>query len=160
MKWLRAAVWLLPVILAAVFWWLPPRGDDAYYHSVGAVEQVRAWQEGAVFPGYHRGWNSGAGLFALTICVPVSMAVHSGLAWLVGGGQRVVGLFLSLTLLAVAAFSCLAIEKGGMVLLVETPYVLGSAMTRATPTDAWAAGRRGMRRRVVTSPRALGLVFP
>ena len=61
MKWLRGALWLLPIVLAVVFWWFPPRGDDAYYHSVGAVEQVRAWQEGAVFPGYQRGWNGGTG---------------------------------------------------------------------------------------------------
>ncbi len=78
MKLLRGVLWLLPIVLAVVFWWFPPRGDDAYYHSVGAVEQVRAWQEGAVFPGYHRGWNGGTGSFAPTVYAPIPMAIQGG----------------------------------------------------------------------------------
>ncbi len=112
MRWAGRALWLLPVALAVVFWWFPPRGDDAYYHSVSAVEQVRAWQEGAVFPGYQRGWNGGTGSFAPTVYAPIPMAIQGGLAWLVGDGQRAVGFSLSLALLAAAAAPLFGDRKG------------------------------------------------
>ena len=124
-------VWLMPVVLAAVLWWFPPRGDDAYYHSVGAVEQVRAWHEGAVFPRYQRGWNGGTGSFAPTVYAPIPMAIQGGLAWMVGDGQRAVGLSLAAALLTAAAFLRLSTGRPGSVLLVTTPYVLATAVTRA-----------------------------
>ncbi len=138
MRWAGRVMWLLPVALAVVFWWFPPRGDDAYYHSVSAVEQVRAWQEGAFFPGYHRGWNGGTGSFAPTVYAPIPMAIQGGLAWLVGDGQRAVGLSLAMALLAAAAVLYLATARAGAFLLVATPYVLVTAVTRATTTEAWA----------------------
>ncbi len=156
-------VWLLPVALAVVFWWFPPRGDDAYYHSVSAVEQVRAWQEGAVFPGYQRGWNGGTGSFAPTIYAPIPTAIQGGLVWLVGDGQRAVGLSLSLALLAAVALLRLATGRGEAALLVATPYVLATAVTRATTTEAWAlAGAAvvlalGMPAHTNTVRRGLGL---
>ena len=138
MRWLRGLGWLLPVALAVGFWWFPPRGDDAYYHAVGAVEQVRAWQEGAVLPRCHRGWNGGTGSFAPTVYAPIPMAVQGGLALLVGDGQRAVGFSLALAVLTAAVFLRLATASADAVLLVATPYLLAVAVTRATTTEAWA----------------------
>jgi hypothetical protein len=135
---LRPALWLLPGLLAVLFWWLPPRGDDAYYHAAGAVEQLRAWDEGAVLPRHHRGWNGGTGSFAPTIYSPIPLAVQGGLARLVGDGQRAVGLSLALALLASAAFLAAAARQPGAVVLVATPYLLAVALSRATTTEAWA----------------------
>ena len=162
MKW-QTGFWLLPIVLAVVFWFFPPRGDDAYYHSVGAVEQVRAWNEGAVFPRYHRGWNGETGSFAPTIYAPIPMAIQGGLAWLVGGGQRAVGFSLAVALLAAAGLLCLTTGKAEAVLLVATPYVLAVAVTRATTTEAWAlCGAAvvlalGMPGEPITVRRGLGL---
>ena len=163
MRWLRALAWLLPVTLAAVFWWLPPRGDDAYYHAVAAVEQVRAWQEEAVFPRYHRGWNGGTGSFAPTVYAPIPMAIQGGLAWLVGDGERAVGLSLALALLTAVVLLRLATASADAVLLAATPYVLAVALTRATTTEGWAlAGAAlvlsmGLPGQSMTVRRGLGL---
>jgi len=157
------AVWLLPVALAAAFWWFPPLGDDAYYHSVSAVEQVRAWDEGAAFPTYQRGWNGGTGSFAPTIYAPIPLTIQGGIAWLVGDGQRAVGLSLAAALLAAAGLLRLSTGKPGAVLLVATPYFLATALTRATTTEAWAlAGATvvlalGMPDSGMTVRRGLGL---
>ena len=163
MKWARGLAWLLPLVLATVFWWFPPRGDDAYYHSVSAVEQARAWEEGALFPGYHRGWNGGTGSFAATIYAPIPTAIQGGLAWLFGDGQQALGLSLALALLV--ASSCLwsATRKPESGLLAAAPYVLAVALTRATSTEAWAlAGAAvvlalGMPGGATTIRRGLGL---
>lgn len=163
MRWTRAGLWLIPVVLATVFWWLPPIGDDAYYHSVGAVEQVRAWHEGAVFPGYHRGWNGGTGSFAPAVYAPIPMAIQGVLAWLSGDGQRAVGLSLAMALLAAALLLRLTSHSPDSVLLVASPYFLAAAVTRATTTEAWAlAGAAvilglGMPGPAVTVRRGLGL---
>ncbi len=156
-------MWLLPVVLAAVLWRFPPRGDDAYYHSVSAVEEVRAWDEGAVLPRYHRGWNGGTGSFAPAVYAPIPLAIQGGLAWLVGDGQRAVGLSLAFALLTAAVLLSLATGRGEAALLVATPYVLAAAVTRATTTEAWAlAGAAvvlalGMPGKTITVRRGLGL---
>jgi hypothetical protein len=150
-SWLRALGWLLPVVLAGVFWCFPPRGDDAYYHSVGAVEQVRAWHEGAVFPRHHRGWNGGTGSFAPTVYAPIPMAIQGGLARLAGDGQRAIGLSLALALLTAAVFLRSATASADAALLVATPYVLAVSVTRATTTEAWALAGAAL---------VLGLVLP
>jgi hypothetical protein len=135
---LQTALWLLPGLLAVLFWWLPPRGDDAYYHAAGAVEQLRAWDEGAVLPRHHRGWNGGTGSFAPTIYSPIPLAVQGGLARLVGDGQRAVGLSLAFALLAAAAVLAATSRQSTAVVLVGTPYFLAVVLTRATTTEAWA----------------------
>ena len=151
------------MLLALVFWWFPPRGDDAYCHAVGAVEQVRAWQEGSVFPGYHRGWNGGTGSFAPTVYAPIPMAIQCGLAWLVGDAQRGVALSLALAFLTAAIFLRMATASAEALLLVATPYVLAVAVTRATTTEAWALAGAvlvlglGLPGRPITIRRGFGL---
>ena len=132
------AVLLIPLALGALLWMRPPDGHDAYFHSVYAVEQVRAWHEGAVFPRYHRAWNGGTGTFVPTIYAPIPLAVQGGLAWLVGDGQRAVGLSLALALLT-TGFAL--VRWGGTafaVVIMVAPYVVAVSLARATTTEAWA----------------------
>jgi hypothetical protein len=138
------SLFLLPFILAAVFWFRPPRGDDSYHHTINAVEQARAWREGAVFPRYHRGWNGGTGTFVPTIYSPAPLAVQGGLAWLLGDGQRAVGISLAVALLATAAalVGWSGLPVATWVLLA--PYLLAVVLSRSTTTEAWALAGAAM----------------
>lgn len=129
---------LIPIALAALFWICPPDGDDAYHHTIGAVEQARAWNEGAVYPRYHRGWNGGTGTFSPTIYSPIPLAVQGGLAWVVGDGRRAVGLSLAAALLAVSAALLVLRRSQITALIVLTPYVMAIALSRSTTTEAWS----------------------
>ena len=82
MKQLRHVLWLVPIVMVALLWWLPVDGDDVYYHAIRSVEQLRAWHEGEVFPRYHRGWNAGTGSFLPTVYSPIPLALAAGVtAW-------------------------------------------------------------------------------
>jgi hypothetical protein len=129
---------LVPVALAVLFWCCPPDGDDAYHHTMGAVEQVRAWQEGAVFPRYHRGWNGGTGTFAPTIYSPIPLSVQGGLAWAVGEGRRAVGISLAVALLTLSVSLVFWSGEPIAALAVLTPYVVAVAVSRSTTTEAWS----------------------
>jgi hypothetical protein len=131
-------LWLVPLVLAAVFCFWPPRGDDSYHHSVNAVEQVRAWQEGAVFPRHHRAWNGGTGTFVPTIYSPIPLSIQGGLAWLIGEGLRSVGLSLALALLVtgIALTYWSGISSANVVLIA--PYIMSLSLARSTTTEAWS----------------------
>lgn len=131
-------LWLVPVALAAIFWFRPPRGDDSYHHTMNAVEQARAWREGAVMPRYHRGWNGGTGTFVPTIYSPISQSVQGGLAWLVGDGQRAVGISLAAALLLAAAAVVGWSRQPIAVLVILAPYFMAVVLSRSTTTEAWA----------------------
>ncbi len=131
-------VWVVPLALAMLFWFRPPRGDDSYHHTINAVEQARAWIEGAVLPRYHRGWNGGTGTFAPTIYSPISQSVQGGLALLAGDGQRAVAISLAVALL-VAAVSLVGWSReqvAGLVIL--SPYLMADVLARSTTTELWA----------------------
>jgi hypothetical protein len=137
-------LFLVPIALAAVFWFRPPRGDDSYHHSINAVEQARSWREGAAFPRYHRGWNGGTGTFVPTIYSPIPLSIQGGLAWLLSDGQRAVGISLAIALL-VAAVSLVGWSGqpvAAWVLLA--PYLLANALTRSTTTEMWALAGAAM----------------
>jgi hypothetical protein len=138
MKRLLLVVWVVPLALAVLFWFRPPRGDDSYHHTMNAVEQARAWMEGALMPRYHRGWNGGTGTFAPTIYAPISQSVQGGLACLVGDGQRAVGISLAAALLVTAAALVGLSRERIAVLVLVTPYLLADALTRSTTTELWA----------------------
>lgn len=138
MKRAALALWLVPLVLAVTFWFLPPDGDDSYHHTMNAIEQARAWHEGAVLPRYHRGWNGGTGTFAPTIYSPISQSVQGGLAMLVGDGQRAVGISLAAGLLAAAIALAGWSRQPIAVLTILTPYFLAVSLTRSTTTEAWA----------------------
>ena len=129
---------LVPVALAVLFWFCPPDGDDAYHHTICAVEQVRAWHEGAILPRYHRGWNGGTGSFAPTIYSPIPLSVQGGLAWAVGDGRRAVGLSLAVALLTLSAALVFWNGEPIAALAALTPYVMAVAVSRSTTTEAWA----------------------
>jgi hypothetical protein len=138
MKWAWGGALLISFALAALFWCCPPDGDDAYHHTIGAVEQARAWSEGAVYPRYHRGWNGGTGTFAPTIYSPIPLSVQGGLARIVGDGRRAVGLSLALAVL-VAAAALLVFRRAQITaLIVLNPYVMAIALSRSTTTEAWS----------------------
>jgi len=131
-------LWLVPLALAVIFWFRPPRGVDSYHHAINAVEQARAWSEGAVMPRYHRGWNGGTGTFMPTIYSPIPLSVQGGLALLVGDGQRAVGISLAIALL-VAAVSLVGWSREPIaVLVILAPYFMAVSLSRSTTTEAWA----------------------
>jgi len=138
MKRTTLALWLVPLVLAAVFWFWPPRGRDSYHHTINAVEQARAWREGALLPRYHRGWNGGTGTFAPTIYSPVPLFVQGGLAQILGDGRRAVGISLAAAFLAMAAVLKGWSRDPAAVMVILTPYVLAVALLRSTTTEAWA----------------------
>lgn len=163
MKWGWSGALLISFALAGLFWFFPPDGDDAYHHTIGAVEQARAWDEGAVYPRYHRGWNGGTGTFAPTIYSPIPLSVQGGFSRLVGDGRRAVGLSLAVALFMVAAVM-LAVHRTPIVaLIVLAPYVLAIALSRSTTTEAWALVGAAvvlslaMPGGQLTRPRGLGL---
>jgi hypothetical protein len=129
---------LVPTALAALFWMCPPDGDDAYHHTIGAVEQARAWSEGAAYPRYHRGWNGGTGTFAPTIYSPIPLSIQGGLAWVVGEGRRAVGFSLAIALLMASVALVLWSREPIAALIVLTPYAMAVALSRSTTTEAWA----------------------
>lgn len=131
-------LWLVPIVLAAVFWFWPPRGDDSYHHTINAVEQARAWKEGALLPRYHRGWNGGTGTFVPTIYSPIPLTLQGGLARLVGDGQRAVGLSLAAALLVMAL--ALVKRRGGSnaTVVLIAPYIMAVIFSRSTTTEAWS----------------------
>jgi hypothetical protein len=124
--------------IALLFWICPPDGDDAYHHTISAVEQARAWSEGEAYPRYHRGWNGGTGTFAPTIYSPIPLSVQGGLAWIAGDGRRAVGISLALALLAMAASLLLCRREPIVSLIVLAPYVLAVSLARSTTTEAWS----------------------
>jgi hypothetical protein len=131
-------LWLVPLALAVIFWFRPPRGVDSYHHAINAVEQARAWSEGAVMPRYHRGWNGGTGTFMPTIYSPIPLTVQGGLALLVGDGQRAVGISLAIAFL-VAAVSLVGWSREPIaVLVILAPYFMAASLSRSTTTEAWA----------------------
>lgn len=138
MRWAWGGALLIPVLLAALFWFCPPDGDDAYHHTVSAVEQARAWNEGVAYPRYHRGWNGGTGSFAPTIYSPIPLSLQGGLAWMVGDGRRAVGISLAVALLATAASLLVCRREPVAALIVLAPYVLAISLTRSTTTEAWS----------------------
>jgi hypothetical protein len=131
-------LFLVPVVLAAVFWFRPPRGDDSYHHSINAVEQVRSWREGAAFPRYHRGWNGGTGTFVPSIYSPIPLSIQGGLAWLLGDGQRAVGFSLAIALMIVAVSLVGWSGQPVATWVLLAPYLLADALTRSTTTEMWA----------------------
>ncbi len=138
MRRITLVLWLVPVALAVIFWFFPPRGDDSYHHTMNAVEQARAWHEGAVMPRYHRGWNGGTGTFVPTVYSPIPLSVQGGLAWLVGDGQRAVGISLAMALLAAAVALVGWSREPSAVLVVLTSYFMAISLARSTTTEAWA----------------------
>jgi hypothetical protein len=129
---------LVPVALAVLFWFCPPEGDDAYHHTISAIEQARAWHEGAILPRYHRGWNGGTGSFAPTIYSPIPLSVQGGLAWAVGDGRRAVGFSLAVALLMLSAALVFWNGEPIAALAALTPYAMAVAVSRSTTTEAWA----------------------
>jgi hypothetical protein len=138
MKWAWSGALFIPIALAVLFWFCPPDGDDAYHHTIGAVEQARAWSEGAAYPRYHRGWNGGTGTFAPTIYSPIPLFIQGGLARVVGDGQRAVGISLAAALLMAAVAVVFWSREPVAVLVVLTPYFVAGALSRSTTTEAWA----------------------
>jgi hypothetical protein len=138
MKWAWSGALLIPIALAALFWFCPPDGDDAYHHTIGAIEQTRAWSEGAIYPRYHRGWNGGTGTFAPTIYSPIPLSVQGGLAWVMGDGRRAVGLSLAAALLMASVTLVFLSRAPTTALVVLTPYVMAVALSRSTTTEAWS----------------------
>jgi hypothetical protein len=131
-------LWLVPLVVAAVFWFWPPRGDDSYHHAINAVEQVRAWQEGALFPRYHRAWNGGTGTFVPTIYSPIPLSIQGGLAWLIGDGQRAVGVSLALALLVTGIALGRWSGMPSSIVVMVAPYILALSLSRSTTTEAWS----------------------
>lgn len=138
MKWMWCGALVVGVALAALFWFCPPDGDDAYHHTISAVEQARSWSEGAVFPRYHRGWNGGTGTFAPTIYSPIPLSIQGGLARVVGDGRRAVGLSLASALLMISVVLVFCSGKPITMMVVITPHVAAVALSRATTTEAWS----------------------
>jgi hypothetical protein len=135
---------LVPVVLAVIFWIRPPRGDDSYHHTINAVEQARAWREGAVYPRYHRGWNHGTGSFLPTIYSPIPLSVQGGLAWMLGDAQRAVGISLAIAML-VGAVSLVGWSGRPIVaVVVLAPYLMTALLARSTTTEAWALAAAAM----------------
>lgn len=138
MKRAIVGLWLVPLVVAAVFWFWPPRGDDSYHHAINAVEQVRAWQEGALFPRYHRAWNGGTGTFVPTIYSPIPLSIQGGLAWLIGDGQRAVGVSLALALLVTGIALGRWSGMPSSIVVMVAPYILALSLSRSTTTEAWS----------------------
>jgi hypothetical protein len=138
MKWAWSGVLLVPLALVLLFWSYPPDGDDAYHHAMSAVEQVRAWSEGATYPRYHRGWNGGTGSFAPTIYSPIPLSVQGGFAWMLGDGRRAVGVSLAVALLVTAVSLVLWSREPIAAVIVLAPHVLAVSLARSTTTEAWS----------------------
>ena len=153
----RAVVglWLVPLLLAVVFWYWPPRGDDAYHHTMNAVEQVRAWHEGASFPRYHRGWNGGTGTFVPTIYSPVPLAIQGGLAWLIGEGQRAIGVSLALALLVTGIGLVRWSGSSTAIVVLVAPYIMSLSTGRSTTTEAWSMAGAAIVLSLALPPAAL-----
>ena len=138
MKRAIVGLWLVPLVLATVFWFWPPRGEDSYHHTINAVEQVRAWQEGAPFPRYHRAWNGGTGTFVPTIYSPIPLSTQGGLAWLIGDGQQAVGVSLALALLVTGIALVRFSGMPSSIVVVVAPYIMALSLGRSTTTEAWS----------------------
>ncbi len=138
----RAAVivtgWL--VLLAALLWIVPPAGDDAYAHSIMAVEQAKCWRHGVIWPRFHPDWNGGTGSFLPAVYSPVALSVDAALALATNEGTRAVALSLIAALGAGAFFMWLASLGAGPPwwLFACTPYLLVNVFSRATVTETWA----------------------
>jgi hypothetical protein len=144
MRWAWGGAVLVSVALALLFWFCPPDGDDAYHHTIGAVEQARAWSEGGAYPRYHRGWNGGTGSFAPTIYSPIPLSVQGGLAWMVGDGRRAVGISLAAALLVIAVALVLCSREPVAALVILTPHVMAVSLARSTTTEAWSLAGAAM----------------
>jgi len=135
---LLVAVWL--VVLATLLWIAPVDGDDAYHHSVLAVEQLECWRNGVVWPRFHPDWNGGTGSFLPSIYSPVVLSLDAGLLSITGEASRAIGLSMVLGLAAV--FFLVDGERregvGTGALLVVAPYLLVDVLARTTPTELWA----------------------
>lgn len=126
--------------LAVGLWFAPVAGDDAYAHSVMAVEQAKCWRHGELWPRFHPDWNGGTGSFLSAVYSPVALSVDAGLALLTGEGTRAVSLSLIAALAAGAFFMGLVRldEKPPWWLFVFAPYILVNIFSRATVTEMWA----------------------
>lgn len=139
--WLPAAVVVVwCVVLAGILWNWPVDGDDAYAHSIMAVEQVKCWQNGVIWPRFHPDWNGGTGSFLPSIYSPVVLSLDAGLLSITGEAGRAIGVSLVLALLAAALLMAAGRKKGMGAggLLVVAPYLLLDIFGRATPTELWA----------------------
>jgi len=140
-RWLPWAIVGLAVTSALVFlWFFPVAGDDAYHHSLLAVEQVRCWQHGVIWPRFHPDWNGGTGAFLPAIYSPVALTLD-GLFLLISG-EATRGLSISLVL-ALLATALLLRHQGREApspwwLSVLAPYLVLDILARATATEMWA----------------------
>ncbi|NOZ95753.1 MAG: hypothetical protein GXP47_13595 [Acidobacteria bacterium] len=146
-RWLpAAAVVLWCVLLAGILWNWPVDGDDAYHHSVLAVEQVKCWQQGVIWPRFHPDWNGGTGSFLPSVYAPLTLAAE-GLACMVAGdGTRAVGLVLAGSLLAGALLLWWALRTrglGGGLAWVAAAYPLAAILARSTTTEMMALAFAG-----------------
>ncbi len=137
--WLPALALFVPVALAAGLWFFPVDGDDAYHHSIFAVEQARCWRAGDLWPAFHPDWNWETGSFFPTIYSPVVLSLDGALLLAAGEATRAVSLSLALALLAAG----LVLRSRGpappvWALAPVAPYLLLAVLARATVTELWA----------------------
>ncbi|HHQ49362.1 MAG TPA: hypothetical protein ENK19_10840, partial [Acidobacteria bacterium] len=134
-----AAVWLS--LLATALWIAPVDGDDAYAHSVMAVEQLKCWRHGVMWPRFHPDWNGGTGSFLPSVYAPLTLTAEGVACWLTGEGSRAVSLVLLGGLLGGALLLWSALRTrgidGGVGWLVAA-YPLAAVLARATTTETMA----------------------
>lgn len=132
-------VWLLS--LGVLLWLAPPDGDDAYAHSVMAVEQVECWRQGVLWPHFHPDWNGGTGSFLPAVYAPLVLQLE-GLACLAAGeGSRAAGLVLAAGLAAGTWALAWAVGRrrgGGWWAWAVAAYPLAAVLARSTTTEIWA----------------------
>jgi len=131
-----SVAWLLA--LATLLWHQAPAGDDAYYHAVYALETLRGWRDGVVWPTWQPDWNWGTGSFVAAIHPPLTFWIGAVAARVAGEATRGVGLSLVAALAAGAWLLSrrrIAGTPGAAWLLA--PYPLLAALTRSTVTEAW-----------------------
>ncbi len=145
--WLRTlAVVAWCALLSGVVWILPVDGDDAYAHSVMAVEQVKCWREGEIWPRFHPDWNGETGSFLPSVYAPLTLAAEGVVCSVLGEGTRTVGVVLVGSLLVGALLLAVSLrirELDGGLAWVVAAYPLAAVMARATTTEVMALAFAG-----------------
>lgn len=132
--------------LAVLLWMSPVAGDDAYAHSVMAVEQLKCWRHGVLWPRFHPDWNGGTGSFLPSVYAPLTLTAEGAACWLTGEGSRAVGVVLVGGLLAGAVLLWASLRSRGIdggFGWVVAAYPVAAVLARATTTEVMALAFAG-----------------
>jgi len=141
---LGLVLWYLA--LGGLLWTWPVAGDDAYAHSVMAVEQAGCWRQGVVWPRFHPDWNGGTGSFLPSVYAPLTLAAEGAACIVAGEGTRAVGLVLVVSLLTGALLLDASLKTRGLQgggAWAVTAYPLTAILARATTTELMALALAG-----------------